>query len=180
MIFKYHQWSEYNGHQRIYKFVRPHTISNKNYSKNFGIGNDKTGTTTLEQTLRIYGLNLPIQQEQEVTLVKQFFEGNYDTLKSFVEKYDAFQDLPFSMKQSYVICDALFPNSKFILTIRNPEIWFESVCNFNAKHFFGINDISKLTEEDVKRKFKLYDGYVYENVKKTPYHCKQWKYSSEV
>ena len=46
------------------------------------------------------------------------------------------------MKHSYIICDALFPNSKFILTLRNPEIWFESVCNFDAKHFYSINDIS--------------------------------------
>ena len=56
------------------KIVRPHTISDKNYSKIFGIGNNNTGTTTLEQTLRIYGLNLPIQQEQEVTLVNNFFK----------------------------------------------------------------------------------------------------------
>ena len=101
-----------------------------------------------------------------MALVKQFFEGNYDPFKRFVEKYDAFQDLPFSIRHSYIVCDALFSNSKFILTIRDPETWFESVCNYNAKSFYGVDDIGKLTEEDIKTKFKLYDGYVYENVKR--------------
>ena len=100
-----------------------------------------------------------------MTLVKKFFEGNYDPFKRFVEKYDAFQDFTFSIRHSYIVCDALFPNSKFILTIRDPETWFESGCNYNAKSFYGVDDIGKLTEEDIKTKFKLYDGYVYENIK---------------
>ncbi len=139
--------------------VRRHVLANRNYSKIFGIGQNKTGTTTLEAILRYYGYHLPNQHDQETIITKQFFQGNYAPFKDFVAKHDAFQDLPFSQGYTHYICDALFPGSKFILTEREPERWFESLCNFHRK-IGDIEDLSTLGEQDVKDKFTyLYGGY---------------------
>ena len=131
------------------------------FQKIFGIGQNKTGSTTLEAVLRYYGYHLPNQHDQEMMITKQFFQGNYAPFKDFVAKHDAFQDLPFSQGHSFYICDALFPGSKFILTEREPERWFDSLCNFHKKTY-GIEGFSSMTEQDVKEKFTyLYEGYAH-------------------
>lgn len=143
------------------QLVRGHTLAHKTFSKIFSIGFNKTGTTTLEGVLQLYGYSMPIQAEQELQLTGQTFAGNYEPLRNFVARYDAFQDLPFAQANVYVVCDALFPNSKFILTERDPEIWFNSMCNFHKK-VFGLDSLENLTEQDVYHRFKyLFDGYVH-------------------
>ena len=101
--------------------IRPAVLSNKNFNKIFVVGYNKTGTTTMEQVLRLYGYSMPHQQEQEARLTKQVSCTNYDEFRSFVSKFDAFQDLPFSQDQTYVVADVLFPDSRFILTERDSE-----------------------------------------------------------
>ncbi len=52
---------------------------------------------------------------------------------NMVEKYDAFQDNPWPI--IYKELDAKFPDSKFILTVREPELWLKS----QVRHF-GRNE----------------------------------------
>ena len=145
----------------IRTLARPLMKASQDYSKVFGVGYNKTGTTTLEAIFKFYGLECPNQQEQEIQLTKQVLACNYGPLKSFVSKYDAFQDLPFSQGDTFIVADALFPNSKFILTERDPDLWFESMCSFHKK-MFEIDDLSTLTEQDVIEKFNyLYRGYTH-------------------
>ena len=113
--------------------IRP--VLQQNFNKIFVIGYNKTGTTTMERVLRLYGYSMPNQQEQEARLTRQVFSTNYEEFKCFVAKYDAFQDLPFSQEQTYVVADALFPNSRFILTERDSEQWFLSMTTFTKKLF---------------------------------------------
>lgn len=142
------------------------TQANRNYNKVFGIGYNKTGTTSLAAALALYGFNMPEQAEQEARLTKQTFLGNYEPLRNLVNSYDAFQDLPFSQGITYIVVDVLFPNSKFILTERDPHYWFESMVNFHKK-IFGIKDLTKLTKEDIAKQFKyLYPGYNAENTER--------------
>ncbi|MGM0953485.1 MAG: sulfotransferase [Pseudomonadota bacterium] len=149
--------------QEFTKAVRPRVLANKNFNKIFCIGYNKTGTTTLETVLRLYGYQLPNQQEQEIRLSKNVFSTEYEELKGFCSNYDAFQDMPFSQGLTYVAADALFPNSKFILTERAAESWFKSMCGFHKK-VFNIDDLSKLTEKDIVEKFTyLYPGYSHAN-----------------
>jgi len=137
----------------------PRVMSNKNFNKIFCIGYNKTGTTTLETVLRLYGFKLPNQQEQEIRLTKNVFSTEYEELKRFVQMYDAFQDLPFSQGLTYCVVDALLPNSKFILSERDADSWFNSLSNFHTK-IFNLDDVSKLTQKDVIEKFNyLYPGY---------------------
>lgn len=122
------------------KRAAPLVLSHKNYNKLFCIGYNKTGTTTMAAILKRYGLKLPSQSEQEIRLTRQTFATNYAPLKDFVAKFDAFQDLPFSQGEVYAVCDALFPDSKFILTERDSEKWFNSLCRFHQK-VFKISDL---------------------------------------
>ncbi|MBN9670323.1 sulfotransferase [Roseibium aggregatum] len=141
-------------------------IANKNFNKIFCIGDNKTGTTTLERVLRLYGYHLPDQQEQEIRLTKRVFETDYTELTRFCSRYDAFQDMPFSQGLTYVAADALFPNSKFILTERDPESWFSSLVNFHKK-IYGIEDINDVSEKVILEKFNyLYPGYVHTKTKR--------------
>lgn len=134
--------------------------------KVFGIGFNKTGTTTLESVLRYYGYSLPDQAYQEKMITRSTFDGNYQPMIDLVGRFEAFQDMPFSQGSTYMTADKLFPDSKFILTIRDPEQWFASLCQFHKK-LFNIESLGDLTESHVRTQFHyLYDGYVYENIKR--------------
>ncbi len=146
--------------------VRPYTLANKSYSKVFGIGANKTCTTTLELILKSLGLKMPIQTEQEILLVKQLQNGNFTPLIDLVNKFDAFQDQPFSSDLTFSQVDALFPNSKFILTIREPEEWFASRIKFDLKRL-GLSSVKELNESFFKNKLSyLYENYEYENLRR--------------
>lgn len=144
------------------KTARSVVLAGKTYSKIFGIGANKTGSTTLEAVLKLYGLTLPNQKEQEARTTFPSFRTDYEALRSFVSRYDAFQDLPFSEGDTYIALDALFPNSKFILTERDPEKWFDSMCRFHKK-IFRVENLQSLSEQDVKNKLSyLFPGYLHQ------------------
>jgi hypothetical protein len=146
--------------------VQPIALANRGYSKIFAIGANKTGTTSLEAVFRLYGFNVPNEQAQGVLLGKQTMLGNYEPLKHLVGQYDAFQDVPFSLGSVYIAADCLFPNSKFILTERDPEMWFDSFCRFTTKRT-GIEDLRSVTPEDVRTKFRyLYPDFMYDGIER--------------
>ena len=147
------------GEKPVGTMGRRVALANRDYSKIFGIGHNKTATTSLEAILKAYGFAMPKQHEQETLAVKQSLRGNYEPLKRLVERFDAFQDLPFSEGHCYVVCDALFPNSKFILTIRDEEEWFNSFVK-SAMMAFGTDNLDVIKEKlfDPESVY-LYDGY---------------------
>lgn len=148
--------------EQFTKAVRRTVLSQKNYNKIFCIGFNKTGSTTLETILRLYGFNLPNQLEQETRLTTSCYSTNYTEFSNFVSHYDAFQDMPFAKEQIYVVADALFPGSKFILTERDSEAWFRSMTSFKEK-IYNLDDAQKLTENDLLEKFTyLYPGYAHQ------------------
>ena len=103
--------------------------------KVFCIGANKTGTTSVERALRDLGLRLPEQGQQERLLTRRVLGGDAQALAEFCAAFDAFQDLPFSHGLVFATCDALFPDAKFILTVRDADDWFNSVCRFQSKVF---------------------------------------------
>jgi hypothetical protein len=68
--------------------------------------------------------------------------GRYDVLRRYVARYDAFQDIPFAHEELYIALDALFPNSKFILTLRDPADWYASLVRFHKK-VFGFENVEE-------------------------------------
>jgi hypothetical protein len=142
----------------------PRVVENKNFNKVFCIGYNKTGTTTLQTLLKIYGFRMPNQMVQEIRLTETVHNTDYNELLHFCSEYDAFQDMPFSQGLTFAVVDALFPNSKFILTERDADSWFNSMCNFHKK-VYQIDDLSLLTEKDILEKFNyLYPGYLHQIV----------------
>lgn len=96
--------------------------------KVFVIGFQKTGTTSLEHALkylgyRVYGGDKNIMKFTELECL-----NNY--IKETLVNWDAVQDMPWPMfyKELY----DLYPNAKFILTIRDQKKWIRSVVTYFA------------------------------------------------
>lgn len=129
-------------------------------SKVFGIGYNKTGTTSLAKILTGLWLRMPNQGIQERHLTDAYYRGDYQAFLKFVPYYDAFQDMPFSQESTYVALDALFPNSRFILTVREPEAWYDSMVRFYQVRT-GVEDIWSLSASELDHRFNyLKTGYV--------------------
>lgn len=90
--------------------------------KIFGIGLSKTGTTSLGLALNRLGIPTIDFPHDPVTL-SQLENGDYRL--RVLERYRAVTDTP--VAPYYAQLDKLFPGSKFILTVRDPEKWLRSV-----------------------------------------------------
>jgi len=74
-----------------------------------------------------------------------------------IDNYDCFKDRPFNTNKLYKILDKHVPDSKFILTVRNTEEWWDSVSrwltNRNGRSF--DSDTDKLLRIEIyKRHFE--------------------------
>lgn len=99
-------------------------------TKVFCIGFHKTGTSTMDSALTLLGYRVTgpngVNDED--------ISKNYIAMgKALVQEFDAFQDNPWPLL--YKEMDDLFPGSKFILTMREPESWIKSQVN----HFGSIS-----------------------------------------
>jgi hypothetical protein len=89
--------------------------------KIFGIGANKTGTTSLTKALEILGYKISHWQHQTEILTRLIkCQFRYP----FLETYDGATDLP--IPSIFKELDKAYPNSKFILTIRDPDDWIQS------------------------------------------------------
>lgn len=102
--------------------------------KIFCIGFYKTGTTTLFEALRLLGYDAingdtpgsyPGADDGE-TLVRQIEAGDY-RLPTF-DRFDAFTDNPYFKIWREI--HAMFPDAKYILTVRDEEPWIASCVKF--------------------------------------------------
>jgi len=127
-------------------------------NKTFCIGYNKTGTTSLEYYFRALGYNVPCQQTQESILTDAMYKGDFDKVKEFISDYDFFQDMPFSQEDWWIVADVLFPNSKFILTVREEQSWYTSYYNWH-KSVLGFDTP---TLDYIKNNTSyIHDKYIY-------------------
>ncbi|MDO5759197.1 MAG: sulfotransferase [Rhodobacterales bacterium] len=94
--------------------------------KIFGIGFHKTGTTSLGEALKILGYS--------VTGPNWINHGDIGhthlaRCRALSHDFDAFQDNPWPLV--FREMDAMWPDAKFILTVRDPKKWIQS----QTKHF---------------------------------------------
>ncbi len=101
-------------------------------AKVFGIGFQKTGTTTLKFALYALGYDV---KGGGFELVPELRKGNLAPAFEIVDQFDAFEDHPWP--NLYRELDTYAPGSKFILTVRDEESWLKSVVN----HFGFVPDI---------------------------------------
>ena len=96
-----------------------------NRSRVFGIGLNKTGTTTLGKALATLGFTH--HQGFRRDLVMEYAEGRLDGILEIAAEYNNFEDWPWPLV--YPELDEAFPGSKFVLTTRrSAEVWYESLC----------------------------------------------------
>lgn len=98
----------------------------------FGIGLNKTGTSTLQHCFVALGL-VPVaspsaKEYSARELTNQIIlDGNYEQAVSIAANYQSFEDRPWNVRDMYKRLDESFPDSKFILTVRDPNSWWKSV-----------------------------------------------------
>jgi len=107
------------------------TNNNQSNFKVFGIGFQKTGTTSLMFALKKLGYD--VCDGCGNAMNPNIRNEVYDVCYALAEKHNAFEDHPWSVL--YQEMDCRYPNSKFILTIRPTEQWIKSV----SSHFGSTN-----------------------------------------
>lgn len=104
--------------------------------KIFGIGWSKTGTTSMEQALITLGYNVCRGGWKNPTTnlaIAFALNKDYSRLQRIIQKYDAFFDAPFGGGHLWKHLAQNFPESSFILTVREPEAWYRSLCGMLEK-----------------------------------------------
>lgn len=135
----------------------------RNKTKYFCIGNNKTGTTSLEKAFNDLGFMVGNQRKAEL-LVEDYFNNDFKRIINYCKTAEVFQDIPFGMPDTYKFLDDAYPNSKFILTIRDDaEQWYNSITKFHAK-LFGAGKTP--TWDDLKNAKYVYQGWMYEVMSK--------------
>lgn len=129
--------------------------------KIFGIGNNKTGTTSLKITMKDLGFRIGDQRKAE-RMLQNYAVRDFKPLTKYCKSAEFFQDFPFSKPFTYIALDQAFPNSKFILTVRDsPEQWYNSLTKFHAKLWGKEGRIP--TKEDLMEATYLYKGRPWES-----------------
>lgn len=115
-------------------------------NKIFCIGNNKTGTTSLEKFFKDHNYNVANQREAEL-LMDDYIDRNWKPIIKYTKKYEVFQDVPFSNKYTYAIMHATYPNAKFILSVRDTaEQWYNSISKFHGKLFGQSGKLASKTD----------------------------------
>ena len=125
--------------------------------KVFGIGRNKTGTTSLQDGLTALGYRVAPTKKGEF-LLEDWAKGNFRSILSLSREYNAFQDVPFNLPGTFEVVDKEFPGSKFVLTVRDSaEQWFNSLLKFHSK-IFGNGEIP--TWEDLENSTYRKKGFI--------------------
>lgn len=140
--------------------VRLAMRSRRDFNKVFGIGAHKTGTTSLQRIFHFCGLTVGDQTAGELTSFSAR-RGRFQPLIEYCQGADAFQDSPFAQGRVYAALDALFPGSRFVLTVREPSEWFRSFETFTAKRY-GVTP-GRITRELLEGDSYLFPGYMAES-----------------
>ena len=99
-------------------------------SKIFGIGLNKTGTTTFGQCGKILGYRCTSCDRS--LLEDIILRNDFTNIKNTVNQYDLFEDWPWPL--IYKELDQMFPGSKFVLTVRKDEkVWLNSLKNHSMR-----------------------------------------------
>lgn len=112
--------------------------------KIFGVGLNKTGTTTLAEALEVLGLG-PVAShdgaEESHETVRAALEGNYGPAIAYAHGYRAFEDRPWNIGKIYRELATAFPDARFVLTRRDPAHWWRSV-----ERWLSVSKPGKLAE----------------------------------
>ncbi len=131
-----------------------------NKIKIFCIGRNKTGTTSLASFFRKNGYKVGDQGQAEL-LMEDWAKRDFKRIIEYCNTAEVFQDVPFSLPDTFQALDQAFPKSKFILSLRStPEEWYQSLVNH---HIREMSSTSGPPSEDDLRQYKYrkkYKGFI--------------------
>src|SRR4051812_30592485 len=103
--------------------------------KIFCVGAGRTGTTSLGSFFASLGFRVGDQPTGEL-LLHAWAGRDFTPIISLANSAQVFQDFPFNCPFTFQAMDMAFPNSKFILSIRdNSEQWYTSLTRFHIRLF---------------------------------------------
>jgi hypothetical protein len=139
------------------EFITPFLIRKKR--KFFCIGRNKTGTTSLRKAMSDLGYTIGNQRKAE-KLISFYKIRDFRPIIEYCRSAEFFQDVPFSWPFTFIAMDLAFPQSKFILTVRdNAEQWYNSLVKFHSTRF-ALNGLPK--KEDLLNDTYCYKGWAWE------------------
>lgn len=116
------------------------------------IGQPKTATKTIAKIFKLLNLKvnsnpLCLNEKDDFVLldnnISYYTDDNILKCHSNIEIFEAFHDYPYSFNYDYI--NEKFPDSIFILTIRDSNDWFNSLLNYqNIKNSANKNLLKKL------------------------------------
>lgn len=131
--------------------------------KVFCIGRNKTGTTSLQDTLQSLGYRFGDQLTAEKMLF-DYARRDFRQLIRYCHGADAFQDIPFSFPYTFMAMDQAFPDSRFILTVRDSaEQWYDSMIRFQSKVHAGNDHLP--TADELRASERVFPGFAYHTKK---------------
>ena len=126
--------------------------------KVFCIGINKTGTTSIDIALQQLGYRTG-NVGKGCLLIEDWARRDFRSTIKLCKSGNAFQDIPFSLPDTYRHLDSAYPGSKFVLTIRNSaDEWYRSLTRFHTL-LIGKNRLP--TANDLKSFPLLYEGWIW-------------------
>lgn len=126
--------------------------------KVFCIGRNKTGTNSLTKALSDLGYKIGDQRSAE-RLIDYYRDRDFRPIIEYCRTAEVFQDVPFSLPFTYMAMDQAFHGSKFILSVRDPDDWYESYI----RHQKQLVDTDGLpTPEELKAHSLVRQGWLYD------------------
>lgn len=106
------------------------------------LGLNKTGTTSLKSGLEDLGYNVMWEALGHQFIQADIWGGDYSSLNSIIKnpKFNAYEDLPFSLRGIYKEVFKIDPKAKYILTIRDINKWVKSTIDFYSPHLPYLKD----------------------------------------
>ena len=138
-----------------------HNIGN---AKVFIIGYNKTGTTSLKKLFKQWGFKLGSENVGHLLTEDWLKYQNLDRIFRYCELAQVFQDKPFSTDGIYKPLAEKFPDSRFILSVRdNADQWYNSWIRYLASKV-SADKVSPPTMDELKQSMNfLYRGYLYDS-----------------
>jgi hypothetical protein len=128
--------------------------------KIFCIGANKTGTTSMFLEFHRLGFKTNGRRDGFSELLKYYLNNDFNYIVDYCKDYDAFQDVPFSLPETYEHLNKRYQDSKFILTIRDsPEVWYNSLIRHYSQ-VFGKNGRIP-TKEDLQNHSYTHLGWMW-------------------
>jgi hypothetical protein len=126
--------------------------------KVFCVGCNKTGTTSMRTALAELGYKVGSQRTAE-ELIRAYRDRDFGPIIDYCRTAEAFQDVPFSWPHTYVVMDQVFPQSKFILTVRDPDEWYRSYIRHQKK----VVGTSRIPDpDDLRNHPYVWNGWLYD------------------